>query len=105
MRKYIITIIISLFTYNLNAFVSWDGYYLTIENDIVKLKQNNEVIAIVHISKLSILKNRMIIEAGSEKLEIEISDANKRGIEREIDKNGESKKPIIQVQQTKESDK
>jgi hypothetical protein len=73
------------------ASVSWDGYILTIENDMVRIKKGAEIRLVCHISKLGIIEDKLVVEMAGVSFVQEINSQTKQAIVNELERNASGK--------------
>ena len=69
------------------AYVGFDGYILTIENDMVRIKQGAEYVVVCHISRLAIINEKLIVDIAGNTFQVAITPATKQAIVNELERN------------------
>lgn len=74
------------------AVVSWDGYVLSIEQNVVRIKYGAEYVIICHISKLAVIEDKLVVEIAGVGWVREINAQTKQAIMNEITRNSDGEK-------------
>ncbi len=73
--KFILTILLLVsFSHGLHAIVQWDRYVFKTDGEFITIHESGKILVAVHYSKVSILRNKLIIQVGSQSVEIEMKE-------------------------------
>jgi len=82
-----ISLLMTMFICLAQAYVGFDGYILTIENDMVRIKQGAEYVVVCHISRLAIINDKLIVDIAGNAFQLAITPATKQAIANELERN------------------